>query len=188
MPCITVKTNENGSINFLEMFTINHQGARYLIWNFFVTICCLVSSYIYVAMAAFRTSDRDYPSIIALSIIFEAVFVLDIIINFMLSYERNDTAAETIEWNILKTFTKYLTTNFYKDFIPVIPFQLMNLPNNRNTLFLLIKLLRLFKGFRILDEHVIMKKIKNIYKERSIAKIESEPSIQNDILNDHNKI
>lgn len=59
-----------------------------------MTFCCLVSSYIYVAMAAFRTSERDYPSIIALSIIFEGVFVLDIIINFMLSYERNDTATE----------------------------------------------------------------------------------------------
>lgn len=41
----------------MEMFTVNHKGSFYLFFNFFVTFCCLVSSYMYLAIAAFRTSD-----------------------------------------------------------------------------------------------------------------------------------
>jgi len=170
------------------MFTINHQGGFFLLWNFFVTICCLISSYYYVALAAFRNSDDTDSNMLALVIVFECVFCIDIVINSMLSYERQDTASETIENNIVKTLTHYLTTNFYKDLIPVIPFQNIELENNRNQLFLLIKLMRLFKGFRILDEHVIMGKVKNIYKERAKKLIETEPKVANDTLNDHNKI
>lgn len=87
MPCITVKYKDDGGINFMEMFTIDHQGAFYLLWNFMVTIACLVSSYMYVALAAFRTDDA-----LIVTLVFEGIFVIDIIINFMLSYERNDTA------------------------------------------------------------------------------------------------
>lgn len=119
---------------------------------------------------------------------FEAIFLLDIIINFLLSYVKYDTQTEVIECHIVKTITNYLSTTFYKDFIPIIPLQLMELPNKRNLLFFLIKLMRLFKGFRILDVHALMKKIKAIYKERSVNLIKSDPKAGEDMLNDHNKI
>ena len=91
LPLITVKKKDDGSINFLEMFTINHQGRFFLIWNFLVTVCCLISSYIYLAMAAFRLNGEDDVLALILIILFEGIFCLDIVINSMLSYERNDT-------------------------------------------------------------------------------------------------
>lgn len=98
LPCISIKTADDGSIKFTEMLTINHRGTFYLIFNFFVTFCCLFSSYMYMAIAAFRT-DRDSITL-GLAIMFEVIFCIDIAVSFLLSYERQDTQVETIEWNI----------------------------------------------------------------------------------------
>jgi hypothetical protein len=64
----------------------------------------------------------------------------------------------------------------------------MGMPKNRNLLFFLVKLMRLSKGFAILDAAVIIKIIKHIYKQRGLRLMESDPKIKNDTLVDHNKI
>lgn len=64
----------------------------------------------------------------------------------------------------------------------------MELPNKRNQLFYLIKLMRLSKGFAILDVPNLMVKIKNIYKEKSIKMIAKDPIKAEDISADHNNI
>jgi hypothetical protein len=57
LPCIKLKYNAQGGIKWFEIFTINHTGEFYLMFNFFVTVCCLVSSYMYVGVAAYRFTD-----------------------------------------------------------------------------------------------------------------------------------
>lgn len=47
--------------------------------------------------------------------------------------------------------------------------------NNRNKLFYVVKIIRLNKGFKILDEHVIMTKIKAIWKSKIENKIKKDP-------------
>lgn len=120
-PCITIRKAPDGGIKLLELFTINHNGTFYLYFSFFITLCCLFSSYMYLAMAAFRTQSGDGVSI-ELSIFFEIMFCVDIIVNSCLSYEKEDSQSEETEWNMSKTAYRYLSTSFARDFIPVIPF------------------------------------------------------------------
>lgn len=124
----------------------------------------------------------------ALAIVFEVIFCFDIIISFMLSYDRQDTQVEIVEWNIQKTAYRYFTTNFLKDFLPVIPFQNLKLAKERNKLFYLFKMIRLIKGFKILDEHVIMAKIKVIWMKNVKEKILKDRTVANDKMKDHNGV
>lgn len=57
-------------------------------------------------------------------------------------------------------------------------------------MFYLIKIIRLAKGFKILDEHVIMGKIKIIYREKILEKMKNDHLgvVANDKVHDHNKI
>lgn len=187
IPCITIKYTDDGGIKLMEMFTINHQGSFYLFFNFFVTFCCLFSSYMYLAIASFRTEGEGSVTL-ALAIIFEMIFCCDIGVNFLLSFERQDAQSEVVEWNMQKTAYRYFTTDFARDFIPVIPFQNMQMYNRRNKLFYLIKMVRLIKGFRILNEHVIMLKIKAIWKKSVVEKMNKNEAIKTDKINDHNGV
>lgn len=165
---IKIKRNEDGTINLSEMVVISHLSGVYLIFNFFVTACCLVSSYIYVFMAAHRILENDEYSITVLFMyFFEGVFVVDIAVNFLLSYEYMGQYGKVVERNLGEIASHYIKTTFIKDLIPIIPFQLISLPKERGTLFYLIKLMRLAKGFRLLDVFTIMKQVKEIYKNYS---------------------
>lgn len=185
---IKIKRNEDGTINLSEMFVISHLSGMYLIFNFFVTACCLVSSYIYVYMAAFRILQNDFSMTNFFMYFFEGVFVVDIAVNFMLSYEYMGQYGKEIQRNLFEISNHYVKTTFIKDLIPIIPFQLIPLPKERGALFYLIKLLRLAKGFRLLDVFTIMKQIKEIYKNYSIRRIKNDPRIALDTLADHNKV
>jgi len=50
------------------------------------------------------------------------------------------------------------------DVIPIIPLQLISLPKNRASLFYLIKLIRLYKGYILFNVPKLLKVIKNINK------------------------
>lgn len=85
------------------MLTIDHEGGAYIAFNSLVTICCLVSSFMYLFFAAFRISPEfsyeehllegdqggiDIHNITTLIICFECIFGLHIIIKFMLTFKR----------------------------------------------------------------------------------------------------
>jgi len=82
----------------------------------------------------------------------------------------------------------YFQTNFIMDLIPLIPFQLIEMPRGRNNLFFLVKLIRLYKGFQIFHVPTIMQKIKINYKKRSQEFIKNNPHLANDKITDHNRI
>lgn len=143
----------------------------------------------YVYMAAHRIPfhiEAEPDSI--LTIFFEIVFLVDICVNFILSYEHETAAGRTIETRVDKISTNYLKTEFLYDLIPSIPLQFFKFYNNRECLFYLIKLMRLFKGFDILDVFEMMKKIKAVYKAKSIEKIRNDSFFANDINEDHNNV
>lgn len=91
IPCVSIRYGPDGRIKLTEVFGIDHRGSFYLKWSFLVTICCLVSSYMYLAMAAFRPRSEGGIRL-ALSIIFEIVFFIDICISFLLSFDDPDNA------------------------------------------------------------------------------------------------
>ena len=98
------------------MFTIDHKGGSYLIFNFLVTICCLISSYLYVNIAAHRVEEAGFSS--SLSTIFEVVFCCDIIVSSLLTYDKTGNDNIGTERRITFTSTNYLKNRFMKDFIP----------------------------------------------------------------------
>jgi hypothetical protein len=116
------------------------------------------------------------------------VFFVDICFSSILSYDREDGVQTIREHNVIKTVVNYFGGRFYLDFIPIIPLQRLEMINKRNMLFYLVKLMRLNKGFDILHVPTLMSKIKIIYKERSVKRIEEDPRIGNDKMNDNNKI
>jgi len=50
-----------------------------------------------------------------------------------------------------KISTRYLYDGLVVEMIPLIPFQTLELDNNINCLFYLVKLMRMWQGFKILD-------------------------------------
>lgn len=158
--------------NFMvsKMVLIHHDGAPYLMFKFLVTFNCLISSYLYVYLAAFRLVDstlQDDPNILLFSLVlvFEMLFTLDIIAKFMLTYENPETRVKVVD---LGTISKnYFFNKFLWDFIPLMPLQIFKMYRNRNTLFYLIKLIRLYQGFKILDIPKLMGIIKKLYRDHS---------------------
>lgn len=145
---ITIAWKPDGSLDVTRMFTINHESQGYLYFNLIVTVACLLSSYMYVYMAAHRISVESIQDPEAvLMVVFEVIFLIDILVNFMLSYEHETANGRLIETRVDKIATNYFKSNFIRDLIPVLPLQLTNLANNRECLFFLIKLMRLMKGF-----------------------------------------
>lgn len=189
---LELRLSPDGSIDMSGYVVIDHNSERYLMFNFFVTFCCLVSSYIYVYMAAHRiqmeSSEDPLSPTVFLVYFFEGVFALDIGVNCLLSFEQTSQYGTYIETSVGAIASHYLYSTFYKDFLPIIPFQLTPLANRRGTLFYLIKLLRLAKGFKLLDVVYLMKKIKAIYKQRGRNLIRNEPDKANDTVHDHNKV
>ena len=101
----------------------------------------------------------------AISIGFEVLFFLDMASKFFLTYI--DDHSKRVEEHLPKIRRHYLHSDFIWDLIALIPFQMIKLKNNRNCLFYLIKILRLYKGFNLLHVPTIMRKIKAVYKARA---------------------
>ena len=54
----------------------------------------------------------------------------------------------------------YMLTDFLFDFIPIIPLQVIELTRHRERLFYLIKVVRFYKGFKVLKVSALMQQIK----------------------------
>ena len=188
LPCLTIKRDLSGNVIWSESIVIDHTGPSYIAFNFFVTFCCLVSSYMYVAMAAFRITESN-PLMFFIMMIFEAIFVCDLCINFLLSYtpEHSSNKKDT-ERDIFKIWMHYLHGSFYLDIIPLIPFQALTMKRGRNTLFYLIKMIRLYNGFEIFDVPKLLDKVKKFYRENAQDLINRYPLKANDTHEDHNKV
>lgn len=193
--CIKINLDGDAPIDLNKLLVINHNSPGYLAFNFFVTFCCLVSSYIAVYMACHRITmeGKGFTLVVFIMYSFEAVFMLDIFVNFLLSYEYMSPLGKQVQRDVIEIAKHYLTTTFYKDLIPIVPLQMIELKNNRNTLFYLIKLFRLAKGFRLLDVFYLMKKIKEIFKNynenvQGVSLLLKDEKLANNTNFDHNKI
>jgi hypothetical protein len=70
------------------MVVISHQSRGYLYFNLLVTVICLIGSYMYVFMAAHRIkSEIDTSPLVISMVMFEGIFLVDICVNFILTYE-----------------------------------------------------------------------------------------------------
>ena len=84
---------------------------------------------------------------------------------------------------------RYLSNGFFRDFIPLIPLQLITIGSNgRGTLFYLIKLIRLQKGFEILDVSTLINSIKAVFNKHKLHMIATNPDWGKDMHEDKNHI
>ena len=84
-PCVKPNTRLE-DLTLSGVVVIDHESAAYVKFNFLVTICCLLSSYMYVTLAAFRSLD-GYPITAILVIMFECVFCVHMSVQFITSYD-----------------------------------------------------------------------------------------------------
>ena len=84
---------------------------------------------------------------------------------------------------------RYLKGEFLKDFIPIIPLQMVKMGDNGDErLFYLIKIMRLIKGLQVFDVANIMEIIKKQYQKKLDKIILERPDLAENTLLDNNNI
>ena len=159
-----------------DCFIISQKNKPYQLFEMFVSLLCMLSSFNYAYLAAFRMHKELNETIMSIWILYELIFFLDIILQFLLEFTSETSSIpvrdlEKIAWN-------YIYNGFVTDFIAIIPLQIIQLKNNRQNLFFLIKLIRLEKGLRLFDVTDIMKQIKLVFGERILLMIETKTPLQ----------
>jgi hypothetical protein len=91
------------------------------------------------------------------------IFALNILVRFITEFTPEGSPTPTRE--LSKIAVRYLKTTFPMEFITIIPFQLLNL-GGYERLFYLIKILRVFIGFKIFNVTKIMHNLKRVLDER----------------------
>ena len=138
----------------MDYFVFVETQSLYQIFQVCISLLYILSGYFYAYLAAFRDTKFDdyFDHLEILTLVFELLFLMHLVLQFFKSGEE--------KVKFLTIAQKYLSDGFLTDFIPIIPLQLVELKNNRNRLFYLIKLIRMEKGFALFDVDKIMRAIK----------------------------
>lgn len=96
-------------------------------------------------------------------IVFESLFLLHMLSKFILTY--NDPITNVKEKSPRKIMKNYIATEFKWDLIPLVPLQLIPMERHRNTLFFIIKTVRLFNINKLLDVGKIVKGVRGCFKK-----------------------
>lgn len=116
------KAEESGKGKF---FLISENNRPYHIFCFIVTISCLVSSYVYAYIAAFRMHPQREKVFTTLAQIgFELIFIIHMATQFILEYTPEGSKTQIKDYK--KIAMRYIKEgDFYIDFIAIIPFQIV---------------------------------------------------------------
>ena len=93
----------------------------YQFWKIFVVLTCIVSSYIYASVAAFKIPDQN-SAINYVIIAFEVIFVIDMGVQFVLEYKPEDQYNKVRD--ITKISKRYFKTRFLFDSLAIVPFHI----------------------------------------------------------------
>ena len=76
---------ESTEYGLSQMFIISRENRVYKVWQAIITILCLISSYIYANIAAFRMlQTKNDPMVVDIYATFESFFFIDMISQFFL--------------------------------------------------------------------------------------------------------
>ena len=117
-----------------------------------------MSSFEYIHNAAFERfrSESELASFDTRSLIYQCFFSLDMLINFIT--EHHYESSTEVERDLCKLFTIYIKGRFIFDLVALLPLRSLFtpiLPSSR--LLDLIKIIRLYVGFQLLDHKSNMK-------------------------------
>lgn len=102
-----------------SIFVISSQSKVLKVWQIFITFLCIISSYIYINIAAFRVHKYEDEEVTELYLIFESFFLLDIIVQFFV--ERIPEGHIKPIRELEKLALIYLRGDFIEDFITILP-------------------------------------------------------------------
>ena len=120
------------------------------------------------------------------TIYFETVFAISLILNFFVEYYHDGSTIPTREMK--KIAIRYLKGGFFLDFLPLIPFaSFIDLKENREMYFHMIKIIRLVKCEEIFNVSKLMVAYKELQKKRIETIIKNDPykgeDVDSDLIN-----
>ena len=116
----------------------------------------------------------------------ESCFILNICVKFITDYSVE--GSKLPERDLSKIAKNYFNSDFTLDLIPIIPFQFITHKNGRHFLYYLIKMIRLWQGFKIFDVQKIMGYIKKFYQKKLEYLVANNDKLANNIVIDNNSI
>ena len=110
-----------------------------------------------------KAPDYDYyQGNVVTILIFESIFLIDLILSFFVDYKEESAPDKPVR-DLGKIAINYLKTDFFLDFITLLPLNFYHLYRRRHVLFFMVKMLRLYKGFALFDVPKIMEVVKKAY-------------------------
>ena len=102
----------------IDRIIIHSECYPFAVWQFVISILCIVSSFFYVKLAAFGPPDR-YDNEDYMDLTFIIAFLIDMLISFNLDYY--DKTKEMYIRTHPKVALNYLKSGFLFDFVTTIP-------------------------------------------------------------------
>lgn len=163
----------------MSYLVISRKSKILAVWYFGYILCCLLSSYFYIYIAAFQHKDITDKWWIDSEIYFEAIFFISIILNFLTDYQDESNHKEVRDLSNISM--RYLRGNFAWEFLPLIPFpHVMHYGFKNPNHFYIIKVVRLMTAQKVFDPTLIYEKIK-AYHMRNLHWIaENDPVLAED--------
>ena len=93
---------------------------------------------------------------------FEIIFLIDMLAQFFTDYPSNNKTTKYNVRELSKIIDRYIKGSFITDLIPLIPLHFLDLYDNKGDLFLLLKMVRLYKGLEFINITKFMFKLKNL--------------------------
>jgi hypothetical protein len=114
-------------------------------------------------MSAYLSDDpKPFEFLFSIDLYFQAFFIISMAFEFRTDFEPSP--GENIIKDPIKIALRYINSQFAFDLLAIIPFNFfITIKYGYGRLFYLVKLLRLFKGFQILNVANLMTQIKLIY-------------------------
>ena len=117
--------------------TISCHSRLYKLEQGLISICCLISSYLYMQVVCFGWESYNQ------AFFFEYIFLMDLILCFFVEYTPNDGRNTAVK-NHYQIAVHFINTDFLSHFIPIFPLQLLiDKTSHVERLIILIKVMRL---------------------------------------------
>jgi hypothetical protein len=148
----------DSNFDFTEILIFDGGSAFINIWNIFVVLNALLSSYFYAFVACFGDEVETNGYFVRnLDIIFETIFFVAIVINFLKSFDDN-VGTEKVK-DLKRIALRYCSKGFLVDFICIFPesFIFDMSPHKFFRLLYLIKIIRISRANELFDVGKIMK-------------------------------
>ena len=176
---------------FLSRLVLTKKSEKYVIyqsWKIINSFLSFASCFTYAYMGAFLDvmSPESRQTCFVIDLVYTLTFVLDIIIHFFVAYE-DPALSEPVKCLRLIAMN-YLKGMFCIDFISSVPlYWFVNsfLETKNAKLLFLLKIVRLYKGFKILNHQQLMKEVKQYYNKKLLNLIKKNKDLANNQFEDN---